>query len=102
MQKPPANHPQWALKYRKEGTELRFLKGRYYLYAYKTVYDKGKQRPKKVSGQLLGSITEKDGFIPSAKRALESSANTPQIATVRCKEYGVASLVTSALAQYSE
>ena len=102
MQKLAANHPQWALKYRKEGTELRFIKGRYYLYAYKTVYDKGKQRPKKVSGQLLGSITEKDGFIPSAKRALETSTNTLQIATIRCKEYGVASLVTSALAQYSE
>ena len=102
MKKTTANHPQWALKYRKEGTELRLIKGRYYLYAYKTVYDKDKQRPRKVSGQLLGANTEKDGFVPSAKRALEASANTPQIATVRCKEYGVASLVTSALAQYSK
>jgi len=27
-----ATHPDWALKYKKKGTELRFLKGRYYLY----------------------------------------------------------------------
>jgi transposase len=102
MKKPAANHPLWALKFRKEGTELRFIKGRYYLYAYKTIYDKVKQKPKKVSGQLLGSITEQEGFIASAKRSLESSANTRQISVIRCKEYGVSSLIASALALYSK
>jgi len=102
MKKSQTSHPLWALKFRKEGTELRCIKGRYYLYAYKTVYDKVKQKPKKVSGPILGSITEKEGFIPSAKRSLESSANTGPVTAIRCKEYGVSSLVTSALTEYSK
>ena len=95
-------HPQWALKFRKEGTELRCIKGRYYLYTYKTIYDKVKQKPKKVSGHILGSITEKDGFVPSAKRSLEKSAKIAPVAAIRCKEYGVSSLVTSVFDQYNK
>ena len=103
MEQKQPSHPQWALKFRTEGTELRFINGRYYLYAYKTVYDKVKHKPKKVSGQLLGSITEKDGFVASAKRKLENTTTEASaITTIRCKEYGVASLVTSALSQYSK
>ena len=37
-------HPEWALAHKKPGTELRKIKGRYYLYDYKTVYDKEKKR----------------------------------------------------------
>jgi hypothetical protein len=98
-----STHPEWATLHRVEGTELRLIKGRYYLYAYKTVYDKQTHKPKKISGHILGSITEKDGFIPSAKRKLEKQAQEiPVMADVRCKEYGVSSLVTSALKQYSQ
>jgi transposase len=97
-----AAHPEWATKHRTEGTELRLIKGRYYLYAYKTIYDKQTHKPKKISGHILGSITEKDGLVPSAKRKLEQRvAEVPQSA-VRCKEYGVSSLVTSALKVYSK
>ena len=102
MSKQAANHPAWALKHRKEGTELRFIKGKYYLYAYKTHYDKNKKKLRKVSGPLLGSITEKEGFIPSAKRALEVAASNKNIAVIRCREYGVASLITSALTEYNK
>jgi hypothetical protein len=40
-------HPQWALQHRKPGTELRLINGKYYLYQYKTVYDKDKSDPVK-------------------------------------------------------
>jgi len=103
MGKEKSPHPEWAVKHRKEGTELRLIKGKYYLYSYKTVYDKNKKRPKKISGPIIGTVTEKEGLIPSGKRALENLAacrkSTP---VIRCKEYGVASLITSALSEYGK
>jgi hypothetical protein len=67
-------HPAWATKYRDKGKELRFINGKYYLYEYKTIYDKEKKRPKKISGGLIGSITEQGGLIPSPKRVLKTAA----------------------------
>ena len=61
-------HPDWALKYKEKNTELRCIKGRYYLYAYSTIYCPIKKRAKKVTGKSLGRITEKDGFIPSGTK----------------------------------
>jgi transposase len=59
-----ANHPQWALKYKKKGTELRCIRGRYYLYEVSSKWDKEKKRARKITGKCLGSITP-DGFKPS-------------------------------------
>jgi hypothetical protein len=66
----PSKHPLWATKFRTPGTELRLINGKYYLYQYTTVYDPVKKRAKKISGNLLGSITEQDGFLASAKHLL--------------------------------
>jgi len=95
-------HPKWALKHKKPGTELRLIKGKYYLYEYKTVYDKEKKRPKKISGVLLGAINEKDGFIPSAKRALENILVQKTFSGIQCKEYGMVSLILSAFKGYGK
>ena len=89
-----SNHPSWALAFRRPGTELRLIRGNYYLYEYKTVYDKAKKRARKITGQLLGSITEKDGFIISSKRNLEKSIETnSKIANIQCREFGISKLV---------
>ena len=66
MRRRAADHPVWATKCRDKGKELRLINGKYYLCEYKTVYDKEKKRPKKISGSLIGSITEQDGLIPTA------------------------------------
>jgi len=87
-------HPAWALAHRKPGTELRFLNGKYYLYAYSTVYDKEKKGSRKISGKFLGRITEDRGFIPSGKRKLEKALETRNVSKPYCKEYGVAFLIT--------
>ena len=63
-------HPDWAVKYRTKGTELRKIRGYYYLYEYKTVYDAVLKKPKKISGKLLGAITEKEGLVDSPKLKL--------------------------------
>ena len=75
MEAKPSPHPEWATKHRTKGTELRHINGKYYLYAYKTVYDKEKKKPRKISGGLIGAITVQDGLIPSSKRALETAAD---------------------------
>jgi len=99
--KPSSNHPTWALAHKRPGTELRLIRGNYYLYEYKTVYDKEKKRARKISGSLLGSITEKDGFVPSAKRNLEK-AIAPDFSGIQCREYGVSKLIMDQFTVYTD
>lgn len=94
-----SKHPQWALDQKRPGTELRLIRGLYYLYEYKTIYDKAKKKPKKVSGKLLGRITE-NGLIPSGKRQLERASKPDFIHKPVCKEYGVSLLVSQMFAKY--
>jgi hypothetical protein len=97
---PSQPHPDWALAHRRPGTELRLINGRYYLYEYKTVYDSQKKKPKKVSGPLLGSITQNNGFRPSAKRKLEKEGAFQLPQRILCKEYGMALTVAYQLGAY--
>ena len=62
-------HPDWALKQKKPGTELRYIRGNYYLYGVSSKWDKAKKRAQKVTGKILGNVTE-NGFIESNRRKL--------------------------------
>jgi len=66
--KATAQHPEWALKYKKKGTELRCIRGKYYLYECSSVYDPEKKRARKVTGKYLGSITEEGGLVPRQEK----------------------------------
>ena len=66
-------HPEWAVKYRRPGTELRCIHGTYCLYECTCVYDKTKKRGVKKTGRYLGSITKEGGFKESRKRLAERS-----------------------------
>ena len=90
-------HPQWALKHKQPGTELRLINGRYYLYEYKTIYDPLKKKPRKVSGKLLGSIQETKGFVPSPARLAAKLTAEQSVSLVVVKEYGVAQLIMTRL-----
>jgi transposase len=78
-------HPEWALKYKRKGTELRCIRGNYYLYEVSSKWNPEKKRAQKVSGKLIGKITP-EGFIESPKRILQS--RVPVINSVIVKEYG--------------
>lgn len=93
-------HPQWATSQKRPGTELRLIRGKYYLYEYRTVYDKERKGPKKISGRLLGRITEQ-GLVPSGKRQLEHSIEHAVEINPSCKEYGVSLLVVKTFAKYT-
>lgn len=99
MKKEQSTHPAWALAFKKPGTELRCIRGRFYLYEYKTVYDNVRKRPKKISGKLLGSVTQEDGFVPSRKRELEKGVTVST--SIHCKEYGVVELISKRFSEYS-
>ena len=59
------SHPEWALKHKIPGTEVRCIRGKYYLYGYTTVWSKEKKRPQKKTTKQVGIITEEFGLIPT-------------------------------------
>lgn len=104
-------HPEWAVKFRRPGTELRCIKGRYCLYECTSVYDRRRKRAVKKTGRYLGSITEHGGFKESRKRILEreleqarrQAAESPAAPAVgQVKELGVSRFVTGPLGWYIE
>ena len=57
-----ALHPEWALACKRKGTELRLLKGKYYLYEATSKWNPEKKRSIKITGKYLGRITEAEGL----------------------------------------
>lgn len=64
--------PSWVDQHRKPKTEIRFLNGYYYVYSISYKYSPKLKRSKKITGQLLGKITQEDGFIQSEKDKLRN------------------------------
>jgi hypothetical protein len=92
-------HPDWATAHRLPGTELRLIKGHYYLYAVTSKYDPILKRAKKVTGKLLGSITQGAGFLKSEKLELaEKASKVVDLSKICVRECGF----TSFLAQYNQ
>jgi len=85
----PSLHPHWAIVHRTPGTELKKIKDKFYLYGVKSVYDKTSKKAKKVSLGIIGSITEKEGLIPSNKAQLKQQINSAitKVSKVLDKEY---------------
>lgn len=91
-------YPDWAVKHRKPGTEIKKVNGRYYLYSVKSVYDGERKRARKISGGILGGITEEKGFVPSNKRKLkEKASKTYDGKEVFAVEYGYAKYLVGLL-----
>ena len=79
------DYPQWVLKHKKKGTEIRKVEDRYYLYKISSVYNKTKKRAQKITEAYLGRVTL-DGLIPPKHKQL--LLENPSV-----KEYGAFSLV---------
>ena len=60
--------PDWVKAFeRPAGTEIKHIKGHWYLYEVSSHYDPRTKRSRKRSGRCLGAITE-DGLVPSVSR----------------------------------
>ena len=93
-----SKHPQWALKHKRKGTELRLINGKYYLYEVTSKWDPQKKRARKITGKLLGRITEQ-GFIESKKRKAEREV---AIKSVSVKEYGATQFLSTEMSDVIE
>ena len=89
--KTETKHPDWAVKYKKPGTELKLINGRYYLYGVKSVYDKTIRKSRKISLGILGGITEENGFTVSEKNELKKKSRSTYLdRQIMVYEYGFA------------
>jgi len=87
--------PEWVLSFKEPKTEIKCIKGSFYKYAVSYRYNSQKGRTDKITGHLLGKITQETGFIPSQKNLLRT---TPSSALrVDIKMFGVYHLFTSLL-----
>lgn len=73
------SHPDWVRTLRRPGTFVILKQGRYYLYAYETVYCPIKKRAKKITTGYLGRLDETLGLIPkgTVKRGRQPKPKDP-------------------------
>jgi hypothetical protein len=84
-----SNYPPWVAAHKKQGSEVKFIRGHYYLYGVKSVYDKDTKKAKKISLGILGKITENEGFIASkVKRPTGKSLELIDEKQIFAHEYG--------------
>lgn len=93
-----SGHPDWVLKHKKPGVEIKSINGKYYVYGVKSQYDSSIKRSRKISLGIIGSITEKEGFVPSSKKQLrEKASKTYSGKEVFSLEYGFAKWLINTL-----
>lgn len=96
--------PDWVLKHKKKGVELREIRGRYYVYEVSSKWNKEKKRSQKITGNYLGTITEASGFVP--KRTQQVKVNKRVIKKKKpllsIKEWGLANFIQQNLSRYTE
>ena len=68
MNRPSLQHPEWAVKFKTKGTELRYINKRYYLYKITSKWDKEKKRTKKITLGMIGKITKEEGLVPKGSK----------------------------------
>lgn len=88
-------HPEWALKFKQKGTELRCIRGKYYLYKVSSVWDSIKKRARKISGEMIGTINENDGLVPKGANKKPAIVKVDPARPISTKEYGACSILTS-------
>lgn len=75
--------PDFVINFqRPKGTEIKYIKGNWYLYERKGYYDPVKKRNHKVSGKMLGKITPQ-GFVPRKEKVAVS-----EFTSIQNVEYG--------------
>ncbi len=89
--------PEWVQPYKEPRTEIKIIKGSYYKYEVRYQYNKEKKRTDKLTGKLLGKITELEGFLVSDKDSLRQKAQ--QLPNVDIKTFGVYNLFSKLLAE---
>ena len=91
-----SQHPEWALAHKRKGTELKRINGKYYLYEVSSKWSPEKKRPVKITGRILGSVTEERGFVESEKTRLRRQNDFA--GRIQIKEYGITAAIETLFA----
>ena len=59
--------PEWVIKQKKKGYEIKEIRGKYYMYQLKSKWDPARKKAKKVTGEYIGVVTP-EGIIPKKLR----------------------------------
>ena len=102
MDKSKSPHPEWVIRYRKSGTEVRKFNNKYYLYAVKSFYDKEKKKSRKKTIGFLGTITEEDGLVEAKTKRVPKSYKSVDVKNISTKEYGLSRFILSVCANIIE
>lgn len=109
-----AYHPEWALAHKRPGTELRCIRGKYYLYECSSFYDKERKKTRKKTGAYLGMITEDRGLVPPRRRQVEienqkvgeeaksGKITVPEPKIGQVREYGLSSFIANQCGELAE
>lgn len=82
--------PHWVLIHKSKGKEIRMIRGNYYLYQVKCVWNKERKRPQKITEAFLGRITE-TGLVKGERHQKGKTKQT--IDNIAIKEFGIASFL---------
>ena len=75
--------PDFILQFQKpENTEIKHIRGHWYLYERHNKYDPSIKRSRKVSGKCLGRITEQ-GLIPTKRRLVSVDQNLKSVTLLK-------------------
>lgn len=95
--------PDWVLKHKRKGVELREIRGRYYAYEVSSKWNKKLKRPQKITGNYLGTITETDGFVPKRTKQVKVNKQSKNLKPkLTVKEWGVSNFIQENLSRYIE
>jgi len=83
-------YPDWVLKQKRKGTEIRKIRNNFYLYKVTSVWDKEKGRAKKITEKFLGTITH-DGLVEPRHERVQASLNN-----IAVKEFGATNFLLEA------
>ncbi len=81
------DYPDWVLRQKIKGTEIRKIGSNYYLYKIRSEWDKDKKRAKKITEKFLGRITEEGLRKPKLERLIEAQKN------ICVKEFGASQFI---------
>jgi len=80
-------YPDWVLKHKQKGTEIRKMGNNFYLYKISSISDKEKKRPRKVTQKFLGTITLGGLVKPRHEQLLEGMRH------ISVKEFGATNFI---------
>jgi transposase len=87
--------PKWVLKHKKKGQEIRLIRGKYYLYAVSSHWDKNRRKAIKTT-KYIGKLTEENGLIEKKTNNVNNKLLV-SAETVSTKRYGDVYLVENDL-----